>query len=71
VISEEDLARTLSPRNFVDVRRTYGGPSPAVTGPAIEESRERLADDRSLLNEAIERLRRAEQDLGDAVARLA
>ena len=70
-MNDADLERTLSARNFVNVRRTYGGPSPAVTGPAIEASRRRVAEDRALHDEAIGRLRKAEQDLRDAVAGLA
>ena len=37
-LTDEQLARILSARNFVDVRRTPGGPAPAVTGAAIEAS---------------------------------
>ena len=62
-LSDETLARTLSARNFVEVRRTPGGPSPSVTGPAIEESQARLATDRELLQEALGRLRTAEERL--------
>ena len=67
-MTDADLERTLSARNFVDVRRTHGGPSPAVTGPAIEESRARLAADRTSHASAIGRLREAEEDLRQAVA---
>ena len=44
--SEADLDRILSPRHFVDVRTTYGGPAPAETTRAIGESRRKLAADR-------------------------
>jgi argininosuccinate lyase len=70
-MSDSDLERALSARNFVDVRRTPGGPAPAVTGPAIQQSRERLAADQKLQNAAIDRLRTAQEDLREAVARLA
>jgi argininosuccinate lyase len=49
--SDAEIARILSARHFVDVRRTPGGPSPERTGPATEESRLRLADDRAWVTE--------------------
>jgi argininosuccinate lyase len=44
--TEADLARILSARHFVDVRTTYGGPSPKETGRAIAESQRKLGADR-------------------------
>jgi argininosuccinate lyase len=44
--SEADLRRILSPRNFVDVRTTYGGPAPSETARAIAESQRKLGADR-------------------------
>jgi argininosuccinate lyase len=37
--SDDDLQRVLSPRYFVEVRRTLGGPAPDVTAAAIAQSR--------------------------------
>jgi argininosuccinate lyase len=42
-----DLARILSPRHFVEVRRTPGGPAPEETGRALDESRRQLDADRA------------------------
>ena len=36
--SDEDLRRILSPRHFVNVRTTLGGPAPSETGRALAES---------------------------------
>ena len=36
--SDEDLRRILSPRHFVNVRTTLGGPAPTETGRALAES---------------------------------
>ena len=69
-MGEAELARTLSARNFVEVRRTPGGPSPSVTGPAIEESRARLAADRQSLDAALKRLSAATEKLRAAVVAL-
>ena len=67
----EALARVLSPRHFVEVRKTPGGPAPSETARAIAASRLRLAEDDGWLEIAIERLcadERAESK--QAVARL-
>ncbi len=69
-LSDDELARTLSAKNFVEVRRTQGGPSPAVTGPAIEASRARLAADRHRQDDAIARLREAEKKSREAARQL-
>ena len=41
----DDLARILSPENFVEVRRTLGGPSPTVVAAALEDARKSLQTD--------------------------
>jgi argininosuccinate lyase len=64
--SDEQLARTLSAKNFVEVRKTHGGPSPSVTGRAIEVSGELLARDRKNQAETIASLRAAERKLQEA-----
>jgi argininosuccinate lyase len=69
-LTEEELALALSARNFVNVRTTPGGPSPAVTGPAIEASTMRLAADISAHHSSRTRLREAEQKLREAAAGL-
>jgi len=69
-ITEAELARTLSAKNFVEVRKTHGGPSPSVTGRAIEVSGELLARDQQIQMETIGKLRAAERKLKDAAASL-
>jgi argininosuccinate lyase len=44
--SESDLQRILSPRHFVDVRKTHGGPAPSETSRAITDSARLLQRDR-------------------------
>jgi len=43
--SDEELARIMSPRHFVEVRRTLGGPAPEETARALEASHEQLKTD--------------------------
>jgi argininosuccinate lyase len=43
--TEEEVAAILSPRHFVDVRTTPGGPAPAVTAAALEAARLALDSD--------------------------
>jgi argininosuccinate lyase len=69
-LTEEELARILSPRHFVEARTTHGGPAPSVTATAIDVSRRLVAADREWLAEKLEALRAAEQQLTAAVARL-
>src|SRR5687768_14769072 len=47
--SDAQIAQIMSPRHFVEVRRTPGGPSPEVTGKAVQASRALLDADRSWL----------------------
>ena len=44
-LSEDDLARVLSPEHFVEVRRTHGGPAPEVVSAAIAASNAKIAAD--------------------------
>jgi argininosuccinate lyase len=46
---DEELAQMLSAHAFVAVRRTEGGPAPAVTGRALEQSQQLLDADRAWL----------------------
>jgi argininosuccinate lyase len=59
----EQLALVLSPKHFVEIRRTPGGPSPAETSLATRESLNRAEEDRAWLQERIERLKSAQQEL--------
>lgn len=63
--SERELAEILSPRHFVEVRRTHGGPAPQETGRALNESRQRLAADQRWWADAMEALRAAETRLAE------
>jgi argininosuccinate lyase len=68
--SAERLAEILSPSHFVEVRKTPGGPNPAVVAEAIRSSRERLAGDREWFTTRMDGLKRAEEELKRAVAAL-
>jgi argininosuccinate lyase len=48
--SDAQIADIMSPRHFVEVRTTPGGPAPVETTRALQESRQRLADDRVWLD---------------------
>jgi argininosuccinate lyase len=64
------LARILSPRHFVEVRKTPGGPAPEETERAIAVSDQTLAADEAWFGDAIGRLRTAEEELKQAVGAL-
>ena len=49
--SDSELAQVMSPRHFVEVRTTPGGPAPVETTRALEASRARLLTDRIWLDE--------------------
>ena len=68
--SEEELAGILSPRHFVNVRRTWGGPAPEETARAAQASRIRLEADGAWLRQAAEALRAAEARLAGRSAAL-
>ena len=57
--SDAELAAILSPRHFVEVRTTHGGPAPTETARALRESRSILAGDRAWLVGRHEALARA------------
>jgi argininosuccinate lyase len=61
--SEADLQRIMSPRHFVEVRTTHGGPAPAETSRAITESARLLQRDRDGWKARRARLAQAEADL--------
>ena len=64
--SEERLRRIMSPRYFVEVRRTLGGPAPEETARALAASRDALDSDRAAWRRARDRLLEAERQLGRA-----
>jgi argininosuccinate lyase len=68
--SEEALAEILSPRHFVNVRRTLGGPAPEQTTRAAAASRGRLDDDRTWWTQATGALSSAEHRLVERSAAL-
>jgi argininosuccinate lyase len=68
--SDEALATILSPRHFVNVRRTLGGPAPDVTAGAIDASRALLDGDRAWWTSVGAKLAGAEQRLAQESARL-
>jgi argininosuccinate lyase len=70
VYSDERLSEILSPRHFVEVRRTHGGPSPSVTAKAIGESQKTLASDEQWLGETRGRLEAAAAKLTSAAQAL-
>src|SRR5687768_2315921 len=61
--SEADLQRIMSPRHFVEVRTTHGGPAPAATSRAITESARLLQRDRDAWSARRFRLNQAETSL--------
>jgi len=57
--TDAELAAIMSPRHFVDVRATAGGPAPAETARALQESRALLKADQAWLDGRREALTRA------------
>ena len=67
---DEELHRILSPRHFVSVRRTPGGPAPEETRRALAASRAQLEADAGWWTGATGALSRAEQQLAARAAAL-
>jgi argininosuccinate lyase len=63
--TEAQLSHILSPRHFVDVRTTLGGPAPSETRRAATVSQELLAADEAWWTRATDALAQAEQTLVD------
>ena len=68
--TEEQLAKVLDPRHFVEIRKTLGGPSPSETARALAVEESRLACDdewvrktRTSLTDAERRLRERSRQL--------
>jgi len=70
VYTPERLEEILSPRYFVAVRRTPGGPAPEQTSFALEASRARLDTDRQWCTERRGALAAAERLLAERSAAL-
>jgi argininosuccinate lyase len=68
--SEEALERILSPRHFVMIRRTYGGPAPDETRRAAAVSNRLLAEDQAWLDGALGALAAAQRHLAQRAAAL-
>jgi argininosuccinate lyase len=68
--SDTALARILSPRHFVDVRRTSGGPAPVEPARATAVARALLEEDQAWWTNTTDALTAAEQRLTDRAARL-
>ncbi len=69
-LDEAALERVLSPRHFVEVRKTPGGPAPEETARAIVRSEAVLAADQQWFAATMTRLEEAEKALNDAVGAL-
>ena len=69
-LDEEEIAVVLSPRHFVDVRTTFGGPAPTETARAHALSETTLISDAEWFASTIGKLRLAEEQLKEAVAAL-
>jgi argininosuccinate lyase len=63
--SEAEIAEILSPRHFVEVRRTHGGPASTETGRALEASRQLLLRDEAWLDRTRQALAAAERRLAE------
>jgi argininosuccinate lyase len=61
--TDAEIAAIMSPRHFVEVRQTPGGPAPGETARALERSREALGVDRAWLAAASDRLTGAQARL--------
>jgi argininosuccinate lyase len=68
--TDAQLSEILSARHFVEVRKTYGGPSPSETLRAIGVSKKAIATDEQWLADARGRLKSAEEKLKKASASL-
>ena len=70
VYTDAQLAEILSPRHFVEIRKTHGGPAPSETARALEVSKAALTADEQWLADTRGRLTAAEQKLRAAAAAL-
>jgi argininosuccinate lyase len=70
VYSDEALTEILSPRHFVNVRRTFGGPAPEETLRASQLSRQAMEADEAWWSNATDALASAERTLAERSAAL-
>jgi argininosuccinate lyase len=63
--TDAQIAQIMSPRHFVEVRRTLGGPAPEETARALKESRRLLERDQAWLTTVRDRLTSSETRLRD------
>ena len=70
VYSDAALAEILSPRHFVAVRRTHGGPAPEETARAAAASRQLLGADEAWWEQATNALAAADRRLAERSAAL-
>ncbi|HET9831662.1 MAG TPA: argininosuccinate lyase [Vicinamibacterales bacterium] len=68
--SDDTLAQILSPRHFVDVRKTVGGPAPEATSHALAVSSDQLQVDQDWWRDATNALTLAEKELAEKSAAL-
>jgi argininosuccinate lyase len=68
--SEQSLSRILSPRHFVDVRKTLGGPAPEETARASAVSRRQMEEDEQWWTGSAGALSAAEERLKERSAAL-
>ncbi len=68
--TDAQLAEILSPRHFVEIRTTHGGPAPSETARATGVSETVLACDDEWLRETRDHLVRAAARLKTAAAQL-
>jgi argininosuccinate lyase len=68
--TDEELTRILSARNFVEARRTPGGPAPSETSRALEAAREVLDRDHTWLEVAQKHIEEASRRRRDRAAAL-
>jgi argininosuccinate lyase len=71
VYTDAQLAEILSPRHFVEIRKTYGGPSPSETARALSVSKDVLRADENWVAETTRRLAIAEEKRRTAAAAIA
>jgi len=68
--SEAELANILSPRHFVEIRQTLGGPAPEETARAARVSRQQFEADKRSWSNATDALAKAERALAERSAAL-
>jgi argininosuccinate lyase len=70
VYDEASLADVLSPRHFIEVRKTYGGPAPSETASAIAASEALLKEDADAAAKLRGKVVAAHQELQAAAEKL-